>query len=63
MFVKVRFQVHMAEHKLGDPVLVLQRCSQQVVNYSDLMVKLTWTRMTVDGLVTAFHHELPIYRR
>ena len=63
MFVKAPSQVYMAEQKLGDVVLVMQRCSQQVVNYSDLMVKLTWTRMTVDGLVSAFPHELPIYRQ
>ena len=41
---------------LGDSVLVLKRCSHQVVNHRDL--KLTWSRETVDCLVTAFYHHI-----
>ena len=62
-FVKAPFQVYVAEQKLGDLVLVPKRSCHQVVNYRGLTVKLSWSRMTVDGLVTAFHHESPIYRQ
>lgn len=62
-FAKAPFDVFIAEQKLGDLVLVPKRSCHQVVNAGGLTVKTSWSRMTVDGLVSAFHHELPIYRR
>lgn len=57
------FKVYIAEQKLGDLVLVPKRSCHQVVNFGGLTIKASWSRMTIDGLITAFHHELPIYRR
>lgn len=62
-FADAPFTVYVAEQKLGDLVLVPRRSVHQVVNSGGLTVKASWSRMTVEGLVTAFHHELPIYRR
>ena len=57
------FMVFVAEQKLGDFVLVPPRCCHQVVNYGGLTIKLSWSRMMVHGIVSAFHYELPLYRR
>ena len=57
------FPIYVCEQKVGDLVLVPKRSCHQVVNNGGLTTKLSWSRMTVNGLVTAFHHELPIYRR
>ncbi|KAI5121653.1 hypothetical protein M0805_002729 [Coniferiporia weirii] len=57
------FDVYVAEQRVGDLVLVPRRSCHQVFNRGGLTTKMSWSRMTVDGLVTAFHHELPIYRR
>ena len=62
-FANAPFTVYIGEQKLGDLVLVPKRSCHQVVNTGGLTVKSSWSRMTIDGLVTAFHHELPIYRR
>ncbi|KAF5373885.1 hypothetical protein D9758_000647 [Tetrapyrgos nigripes] len=57
------FKIYVAEQKLGDLVLVPPRSCHQVVNYGGITVKVSWSRMTFDGLVTALYHELPLYRR
>ena len=57
------FPVYVGKQVLGDLVLVPKRSCHQVVNSGGITVKMSWSRMTVNGLVTAFHHELPIYRR
>ncbi|KZT26417.1 hypothetical protein NEOLEDRAFT_1155897 [Neolentinus lepideus HHB14362 ss-1] len=62
-FSKAPFVIYIAEQKLGDLVLVPPRSCHQVVNHGGLTVKTSWSRMTLDGLKTAFYHELPIYRR
>ena len=62
-FSKAPFAVYVAEQKLGDLILVPPRSCHQVVNYGGLTVKTSWSRMTVQGLSIALHHELPIYRR
>lgn len=54
---------YVGKQVLGDLVLVPKRCCHQVINSGGVSVKLSWSRMTVDGLVAAFHHELPVYRR
>lgn len=55
--------VYIAEQKMGDLVLVPPRSCHQVVNHGGLTVKASWSRMTVQSLVTAFYHELPVYQR
>ncbi|EFI28345.1 hypothetical protein CC1G_13875 [Coprinopsis cinerea okayama7 len=60
---KAPFKVYVAEQKLGDLVLVPPRSCHQVVNFGGITLKTSWSRMTLDGLVTAFYHELPIYQR
>lgn len=62
-FAQAPFTVYVVHQKLGDLVLVPRRSCHQVVNNGGLTTKLSWSRMTVEGLVSAFHHELPIYRR
>jgi hypothetical protein len=62
-FKDAKFTVFVAEQKLGDFVLVPPRCCHQVVNHGGLTIKTSWSRMTVDGISTAFHYELPLYRR
>lgn len=62
-FAAAPFSVYVAEQKLGDLVLVPPRSCHQVVNHGGLTVKTSWSRMTLRGLQTAIHHELPIYRR
>lgn len=57
------FKVYLTEQKLGDMVLVPPRSCHQVVNHGGVTIKTSWSRMTLDGLATAFHHELPVYRR
>jgi hypothetical protein len=57
------FNVYIAEQKLGDMVLVPPRSCHQVVNFGGITIKTAWSRMTIKGLATALHHELPIYRR
>ena len=60
---KAPFKVFILEQKLGDLVLVPPRSAHQVVNFGGITVKTSWSRMTLKGLVKAYHHELPIYRR
>jgi hypothetical protein len=57
------FDVYVLEQKLGDMVFVPPRSCHQVVNHGAITIKSSWSRMTVQGLVTALYHELPIYRR
>jgi hypothetical protein len=57
------FKVYILEQGLGDLVLVPPRSCHQVVNYGGITIKTSWSRMTLEGLSTAYHHELPIYRR
>lgn len=57
------FDVYIAEQKLGDLVSVPPRSCHQVVNNGGITIKTSWSRMTLKGLVTAYYHELPIYRR
>lgn len=61
--LKAPFTTYVAEQKLGDMVLVPPRSCHQVVNQGGITIKTSWSRMTLDGLATAFYHELPIYRR
>lgn len=60
---KAPFKVYILEQKLGDLVLVPPQSAHQVVNFGGITVKTSWSRMTLKGLVTAYHYELPIYRR
>lgn len=62
-FEQAPFDVFITEQKLGDLVLVPPRSCHQVVNHGGLTIKTSWSRMTLDGLTTAFYHEIPIYRR
>ncbi|KAM5535184.1 hypothetical protein V8D89_011120 [Ganoderma adspersum] len=57
------FDVYVAEQKVGDLVLVPPRSVHQVVNHGGLAMKTSWSRMTLRGLKTALHSELPVYRR
>jgi hypothetical protein len=57
------FTTYVDEQRLGDMVLVPPRSCHQVVNHGGITIKASWSRMTLDGLATAFYHELPIYRR
>ncbi|KAF8623479.1 hypothetical protein AX15_006263 [Amanita polypyramis BW_CC] len=57
------FTVYIAEQKLGDFVLVPSRSCHQVINHGGITIKTSWSRMTLDGLITAYYHELPIYQR
>ena len=60
---KACFKVYILEQKLGDLVLVPPQSAHQVINFGGITVKTSWSRMTLKGLVAAYHHELPIYRR
>ena len=62
-FSKAPFTIYVLEQKLGDLVLVPPRSCHQVVNYGGITVKTSWSRITLQGLSTAYYHELPIYRR
>ena len=62
-FASAPFPVYVVEQKLGDLILVPSRSCHQVVNHGGLTVKTSWSRMTMEGLAIALHHELPIYRR
>ncbi|KAI6045681.1 hypothetical protein EDC04DRAFT_2559045 [Pisolithus marmoratus] len=57
------FDVYIAEQRLGDLVLVPPRSCHQVVNSGGITIKTSWSRMSLDGLRVAVHHELPIYHR
>ncbi|KAI0798028.1 hypothetical protein C8Q75DRAFT_740370 [Abortiporus biennis] len=61
--IDVPFKVYAAQQKLGDLMLIPPRSCHQVVNLGGLTIKMSWSRMTIDGLETAYHHELPIYQR
>ena len=61
--MKAPFKVFVIEQKIGDMVLVPPRSCHQVVNFGGITIKSSWSRMTLKGLSTAYHHELPIYRR
>ena len=54
-FAKAPFDVYIAEQKLGDFMLVPKRSCHQVVNNGGLTIKTSWSRMTIDGLISAFH--------
>ncbi|KAF8911972.1 hypothetical protein CPB84DRAFT_1700931, partial [Gymnopilus junonius] len=60
---KAPFKIYIIEQKLGDLVLVPPRSCHQVVNFGGITIKTSWSRMSLDGLSMAYHHELPIYRR
>lgn len=60
---KAPFPVFITEQKLGDFVYVPPRSCHQVVNRGGITVKTSWSRMTLQGIISAFYHELPIYRR
>ncbi|KAL5489802.1 hypothetical protein ACEPAI_4634 [Sanghuangporus weigelae] len=62
-FAKAPFTVYVCEQRVGDLVLVPRRSCHQVVNHGGITAKMSWSRMTIEGLCTAFHHELPVYRR
>jgi len=62
-FSRAPFDVYVAEQIVGDLVLVPPRSCHQVVNYGGITMKMSWSRMTFEGLITAFYHELPLYRR
>lgn len=62
-FANGPFTVFVAEQKLGDLVLVPPRSYHQVINCGGLTIKMSWSRMTLQGLTTALYHELPLYRR
>ncbi|KAL5532641.1 hypothetical protein ACEPAF_4415 [Sanghuangporus sanghuang] len=62
-FAKAPFTVYICEQRVGDLVLVPRRSCHQVVNHGGITAKMSWSRMTVEGLCAAFHHELPVYRR
>jgi hypothetical protein len=57
------FDVYVVEQRLGDLVFVPPRSCHQVMNHGRLTAKMSWSRMTVKGLVDALNYELPIYRR
>ncbi|KAF8201532.1 hypothetical protein BJ912DRAFT_897317 [Pholiota molesta] len=57
------FKVFVLQQRLGDMVLVPPRSCHQVINSGGITVKTSWSRMTLKGLSTAYHYELPIYRR
>ncbi|KAF7973410.1 hypothetical protein HWV62_15209 [Athelia sp. TMB] len=56
------FTVYIAEQKLGDMILVPPRSCHQIVNRGGITIQTSWSRMTLDGLIAAYYHELPIYR-
>ncbi|KAH6918370.1 hypothetical protein BKA70DRAFT_1246998 [Coprinopsis sp. MPI-PUGE-AT-0042] len=60
---KAPFTIYVAEQALGDLVLVPPRSCHQVVNFGGITLKTSWSRMTLEGLITAYYHELPIYQR
>ncbi|KAH9918849.1 uncharacterized protein B0H18DRAFT_882493, partial [Fomitopsis serialis] len=57
------FPVYVAEQRLGDLFIIQPRSCHQVVNHGGLTMKLSWSRITVKGLMTALLYELPNYRR
>ncbi|KAG7447928.1 uncharacterized protein BT62DRAFT_979758 [Guyanagaster necrorhizus] len=57
------FDVYVTQQKLGDLVLVPPRSCHQVVNYGGITIKTSWSRMTLNSLAVALHHELPMYQR
>ncbi|KAF8637328.1 hypothetical protein AX17_002829 [Amanita inopinata Kibby_2008] len=60
---KAPFKIFITEQKLGDLVLVPPRSCHQVINHGGITIKTSWSRMTLDGLIAAYYHELPIYQR
>ena len=62
-FAKAPFTVYVCVQRVDYLVLVPRRSCRQVVNHGGITAKMSWSRMTVEGLCTAFHHELPVYRR
>ncbi|KAF9564389.1 hypothetical protein CPC08DRAFT_254961 [Agrocybe pediades] len=62
-FSRAPFKIYILQQKLGDLVLVPPRSCHQVVNAGGITVKTSWSRMTCDGLATAYFQELPLYRR
>ena len=53
----------MLRNNSWDLVLVPRRSCHHVINNGGLTTKLSWSRTTVYGPISAFHHELPNYRR
>ncbi|KAJ8699908.1 hypothetical protein PTI98_002985 [Pleurotus ostreatus] len=60
---KAHFNVYVARQRLGDLVLVPPRSCHQVINSGGISIKMSWSRMTIRGLMAAYYHELPLYRR
>ncbi len=60
---KAPFNVYVTRQRLGDLVLVPPRSCHQVINSGGISIKMSWSRMTIRGLMTAYYHELPLYRR
>ncbi|KAI0721127.1 hypothetical protein C8T65DRAFT_786041 [Cerioporus squamosus] len=58
-----KFDVYVAEQKVGDLVLVPPRSVHQVVNRGGLAMKMSWSQMSLNNLKTALWSELPVYRR
>lgn len=56
-------KIFITEQKPGDLVLIPPRGCYQVINNHSLNIKMAWSRMSLHGLATALHCELPIYRR
>lgn len=62
-FAQAPFTVYVMHQKLAHLVLVPRPSCHQVVNHGGLSTKSSWSRMTMEGLLSAFHYELLIYRR
>lgn len=57
------FDVHIIEQCVGSLIFVPYYSCHQFVNYGGITSKLIWSRMTLKGLKTALHYELPLYHR
>ena len=55
--------VYIGEQVLGDLVLVPRRSAHQVLNRGGLTVKMSWSRMTSQGIIEGVRLELPTYHR
>lgn len=62
-FADAPFKVYIVEQKAGDLVLVPRMSCHQVVNQGGLTVKMSWSRMVIEGMSNAIYYELPLYRR
>lgn len=57
------FPLYKTNQKIGDLVLVPRESLHQVTNRGGLTIKIAWSRMTLNSLHDALHHELPVYQR